>query len=61
MNLKQMIDGLKERGIAQSEIAAVTGYSPQYISDLATGKRGIRPAHDLTVSLTAFYKRKGRK
>ena len=61
MNLTNMIEVLKAKGHSQADIARVTGYSEQYISDLAKGIRGKRPAHDLVTALTAFYNKEMRK
>ena len=58
MNVQQMLEKLKARGYTQSQIAATTKLSPQYVSDLVLGVRGKRPSYEAVSALQKMYKAK---
>lgn len=53
-----MLEKLKARGYTQSQIAATTKLSPQYVSDLVLGVRGKRPSYEAVSAIQKMYKAK---
>jgi transcriptional regulator with XRE-family HTH domain len=56
MKIRTMIERMKKKGLSQNQIAEGIGYSSQYVSDIVTGVRGVRPSYALVQAVTKFYK-----